>query len=67
MPEALPRENADRAVRQPIVPNNPENLITSLTDFVGKMIMTPARMVRENLVEPFRPKESYPWYHRRYV
>jgi len=62
----LPRENADRAVRQPIVPNNPENLITSLTDFVGKMIMTPARMVRENLVEPFRPKESYPWYHRRF-
>ena len=52
-------------------PNNPldslanSKMIDSMVDFMGKMFMVPARMVRENLVEPFRPKESYPWYHRR--
>ena len=47
------------------VANNPQNILTSITDFMGKMVMGPARMVRENLVEPFRG-EPYPWYHRRY-
>jgi len=37
----------------------------SLSDFMKSMVVVPARMVRENLVEPFRG-ESYPWYHRRF-
>ena len=37
-----------------------------MEDFFSRMFLVPARFVRENLVEPFRPKEAAPWYHRRY-
>ena len=41
-------------------------MMDSFSDFMRGMVVAPARMVRENLVEPFRG-ESYPWYHRRFV
>jgi len=59
-------DDQEKARKRALDEYDPKNTVNSIVDFMGKMVMTPARFVRENLVEPFRPTESYPWYHRRF-